>query len=94
VTAVIDRARRLATVKTPDREIILRDVPVGESPYSLLQQANAALAQNCQPFVAWRLEWVNSEVDRLWPDGIRAAFAAPNGRPDPAKVLQFSALVQ
>jgi hypothetical protein len=27
-------------------------------------------------------------------DAFRAAFAAPNGRPDPAKVLQFSALVQ
>jgi hypothetical protein len=70
VTAVIDRARRLATVKTKDREIILRDVPVGESPYNLLQQINAALAQSCQPFVAWRLEWVNSEVDRLWPEDV------------------------
>ncbi|MDI6696231.1 MAG: hypothetical protein QME21_14390 [Anaerolineales bacterium] len=70
VTAVIDRARRLATVKTPDREIVLRDVPVGESPYNLLQQINAALAQSCQPFVAWRLEWVSGEVDRLWPDGV------------------------
>jgi hypothetical protein len=59
VTAVIDRARRLATVKTKDREIVLRDVPVGESPYNLLQQVNAALAQSCQPFVAWRLEWLN-----------------------------------
>ena len=70
VTAVIDRARRLATVKTQDREIVLRDVPVGESPYNLLQQVNAALAQSCQPFVAWRLEWVSGEVDRLWPDGV------------------------
>jgi hypothetical protein len=70
VTAVIDRARRLATIKTPDREIVLRDVPVGESPYNLLQQINAALAQSCQPFVAWRLEWVSGEVDRLWPDGV------------------------
>jgi hypothetical protein len=70
VTAVIDRARRLATVKTKDREIVLRDVPVGESPYNLLQQVNAALAQSCQPFVAWRLEWVSGEVDRLWPDGV------------------------
>ena len=70
VTAVIDRARRLATVKTPDREIVLRDVPVGENPYNLLQQVNAALAQSCQPFVAWRLEWVSGEVDRLWPDGV------------------------
>jgi hypothetical protein len=70
VTAVIDRARRLATVKAPDREIILRDVPVGESPYSLLQQVNAALAQSCQPFVAWRLEWVSGELDRLWPEGV------------------------
>ena len=70
VTAVIDRARRLATVKTPDREIVLRDVPVGESPYNLLQQVNAALAQSCQPFVAWRLEWVSGEVDRLWPEGV------------------------
>jgi hypothetical protein len=56
MTAVIDRTRRLATVKIPDREIVLRDVPVGESPFSLLQQVNAALAQSCQPFVAWRLE--------------------------------------
>jgi hypothetical protein len=70
VTAVIDRARRLATVRTPDREIVLRDVPVGESPYNLLQQVNAALAQSCQPFVAWRLEWVSSEIDRLWPEGV------------------------
>jgi hypothetical protein len=70
VTAVIDRARRLATVKTKDREIVLRDVPVGESPYNLLQQVNAALAQSCQPFVAWRLEWVSGEVDWLWPDGV------------------------
>lgn len=70
VTAVIDRARRLATVKTPDREIVLREVPVGESPYNLLQQVNAALAQSCQPFVAWRLEWVSGEVDRLWPEGV------------------------
>lgn len=70
VTAVIDRARRLATVKTKDREIVLRDVPVGESPYNLLQQVNAALAQSCQPFVAWRLEWVSGEVDRLWPEGV------------------------
>jgi hypothetical protein len=70
VTAVIDRARRLATVQTPDREIVLRYVPVGESPYNLLQQVNAALAQGCQPFVAWRLEWISSEVDRLWPEGV------------------------
>jgi len=70
VTAVIDRARRLATVKAPDREIVLRDVPVGETPYNLLQQINAALAQSCQPFVAWRLEWVSGEVDRLWQDGV------------------------
>ena len=70
VTAVIDRARRLATVRTKDREIVLRDVPAGESPYNLLQQVNAALAQSCQPFVAWRLEWVSSEVDRLWPEGV------------------------
>jgi hypothetical protein len=70
VTAVIDRARRLATVKAPDREIVLRDVPVGENPYSLLQQVNAALAQSCQPFVAWRLEWVSAELDRLWPEGV------------------------
>jgi hypothetical protein len=70
MTAVIDRARRLATVKTKDREIVLRDVPVGESPYNLLQQVNAALAQSCQPFVAWRLEWVSGELDRLWPDGV------------------------
>jgi hypothetical protein len=70
VTAVIDRARRLATVKTPDREIVLRDVSVGESPYNLLQQVNAALAQSCQPFVAWQLEWVSGEVDRLWPEGV------------------------
>lgn len=70
VTAVIDRARRLATVKVPDREIVLRDVPVGESPYNLLQQVNAALAQSCQPFMAWRLEWVRGELDRLWPEGV------------------------
>lgn len=70
VTAVIDRARRLATVKTKDREIVLRDVPVGESPHNLLQQVNVALAQSCQPFVAWRLEWVSGEIDRLWPDGV------------------------
>ena len=70
VTAVIDRARRLATVKTKDREIVLRDVPVGESPYNLLQQVNATLAQSCQPFVAWRLEWISGEVDRLWPEGV------------------------
>jgi len=70
VTAVIDRARRLATVKTKDREIVLRDVPAGESPYNLLQQVNAALAQSCQPFVAWRLEWVTGEVDWLWPEGV------------------------
>lgn len=70
VSAVIDRARRLATVLTKDREIVLRDVPVGESPYNLLQQVNAALAQSCQPFVAWRLEWITSEIDRLWPDGV------------------------
>lgn len=67
----VDRlARRLATVKTSDREIVLRDVPVGKSPYNLLQQVNAALAQSCQPFVAWRLEWVSSEVDQLWPEGV------------------------
>lgn len=70
VTAVIDRARRLATVKTKDREIVLRDVSMGESPYNLLQQVNAVLAQSCQPFVAWRLEWVSGEVDRLWPEGV------------------------
>ena len=70
VAAVIDRARRLATVKTLDREIVLRDVPIGESPYNLLQQVNTALTQSCQPFVAWRLEWVSGEVDRLWPDGV------------------------
>jgi hypothetical protein len=70
VTVVIDRARRLATVKVADQEIVLRDVPVSENPYSLLQQVNAALAQSCQPFVAWRLEWVSGEVDRLWPEGV------------------------
>jgi hypothetical protein len=68
--SVIDRARRLATVKTRDREIVLRDVPVGEGPYNLLQQINAALAQSCQPVVAWRLEWVSGEIDRLWPEGV------------------------
>ncbi|GAP10012.1 hypothetical protein BECAL_01166 [Bellilinea caldifistulae] len=70
VTAMIDRARRLATIKTPDHEIVLRDVPVGDSPYNLLQQVNAALAQSCQPFVAWRLEWVSGEVDQLWLEGV------------------------
>jgi len=70
VTAIIDWVRRLATVKTPDREIVLSDVPVGESPYNLLQQVNAALAQSCQPFVVWRLEWISGEVDRLWPEGV------------------------
>ncbi len=70
VTAVIDRARRLATIKTPDCEIVLRDVPMGESPYNLLQQVNAALAQSCQPFVVWRLEWVSGEVDWLWLEGV------------------------
>ena len=69
MTTVIDRARRLATVKVPDREIVLSDVPAGESLYNLLQQVNTALAQSCQPFVTWRLEWVSGEVDRLWPDG-------------------------
>ena len=68
--AVIDQARHLATVKIPDREIVLHDVPTSESPYSLLQQVNATLAQSCQPFVAWRLEWVSGELDRLWPDGV------------------------
>jgi hypothetical protein len=70
VTAVIDRARRLAIVRISDREIVLRDVPVGESPYNLLQQVNTALAQSYQAFVAWRLEWVSGEVDRLWPEGV------------------------
>ena len=70
VIAVIDQARHLATVKIPDREIVLHDVPTSESPYSLLQQVNATLAQSCQPFVAWRLEWVSGELDRLWPDGV------------------------
>ena len=65
-----DQARRLAAVKTPDREIVLRDVPMSESPYNLLQQINAILAQSCQPFVVWRLEWTSSEVDRLWPEGV------------------------
>jgi hypothetical protein len=44
--------------------------PVGESPFSLLQQVSAALAQSCQPFMAWRLECVSGELDRLWPDGV------------------------
>lgn len=70
VNVVIDRARRLATIKTKNREIVLRDVSLGESSYSLLQQINTALAQSCQPFVAWRLEWVSGEVDRLWPEGV------------------------
>ena len=51
---MIYRARWLATVKTPDLEVDLHGVPVGESPYSLLQQVNAALAQSYQPFMAWR----------------------------------------
>jgi hypothetical protein len=68
--AAINRARRLATVKATDREIVLLDMPVDESPYSLLQQVNAALAQSYQPFVAWRLEWVSGELDRLWPEGV------------------------
>ena len=38
VSAVIDRSRRLATVKAGDREIVLADVPVGESQYNLLYQ--------------------------------------------------------
>ena len=54
----------------------------------------ALIACSSRPTLPWRLEWVNSEGDPLWPDGVRAAFAAPNGRPDPAKVLQFSSLVQ
>jgi hypothetical protein len=62
VTAVIDRARRLATVKTSDREIVLRDVPVCESPYNLLQQVKVALAQSCQPFLVWRLESIRASV--------------------------------
>jgi hypothetical protein len=48
----------------------LQHTAVGESPYSLLQQVNAASAQSYQPFVAWRLEWVSGEVDRLWADGV------------------------
>jgi len=43
---------------------------MGESPYNLLEQVNATLAQSYQPFVASRLEWVSNEVDRLWPVGI------------------------
>jgi hypothetical protein len=70
VTALIDRARRLATIKTKDREIVLRDVSLGESSYSLLQQVNVALAQSFQPFVAWRLEWISGQVDQLWPEGV------------------------
>ncbi len=70
MTAVFDRARRLAPVEARNREIALHDAPVGESPYSLLQQVNAALSQSCQPFVVWLLEWIRGEVDRLWPDGV------------------------
>lgn len=50
-------------------EIAQRAVPTDESPYNLLQRVNATLAQSRQPFVAWRLEWISSEVDRLFPDG-------------------------
>lgn len=70
VSAVIDRSRRLATVKAGDREIVLTDVPVGENFYNLLYQINATLAQSHQPFVVWRLEWVAGEADRLWPDRV------------------------
>jgi len=70
ISAVIDRSRRLATVKAGDREIVLADVPVGENFYTLLYQINATLAQSHQPFVVWRLEWVADEADRLWPDSV------------------------
>jgi hypothetical protein len=30
----------------------------------------ATLAQSCLPLVAWRLEWISGEVDRLWPEGV------------------------
>ena len=33
-------------------------------------QVNAVLAQSCQPFVAWRLEWVSGEVDLFWTNGM------------------------
>lgn len=71
VTAKLDRARRLAMVRTLDQEIVLREVPIAESPDGILQQVNAVFALNCQPYVAWRLEWIDSEVNQLWPDGVQ-----------------------
>ena len=50
MTAVIDRARRLATVKTKDREIVLRDVPVGESPYNPSGLCPQGEAWGCEQF--------------------------------------------
>jgi hypothetical protein len=70
VSAVIDRSRRLATVKAGDQEMVFTDVPVGESFYNLLYQVNAAIAKSHQPFVVWRLEWVAGEAGRLWPDRV------------------------
>jgi hypothetical protein len=70
VTAAIDRARRLATIRHDRQELTLADVPAFESPYSLLDQLNAVLAEARQPFVVWRLEWLSGEVDRLWPEGV------------------------
>ena len=70
VSAGIDRSHCLATVKAGDREIVLTDVPVGESLYNLLYQINATIARSHQPFVVWRLEWVAGEADRLWTDHV------------------------
>jgi hypothetical protein len=49
VTAVIDRARRLVTVMTRDREIVLRDVPVGESPYILSSRSTPPWPKAASP---------------------------------------------
>ncbi|HWQ83522.1 MAG TPA: hypothetical protein VN363_03085 [Anaerolineales bacterium] len=70
VTAVIDRARRLATVKAPDREIVLRDVPVGESPTTCSSRSTQPWRKAASP--SWPGGWSGSAA-RLTGFGRRAS---------------------
>jgi len=66
VTAVVDRDRHIASIKTASQELTLQDVDVEDSGYTLLEHINANLAVHRVPLVVWRVEWLDGENNRLW----------------------------
>ena len=65
-TAVVDRVRYIASIKTADQELTLQEINVGASGWELVEHININLALHQIPLVVWRIEWLDGENNRLW----------------------------